>query len=108
MLYKFVPDIESMPEFQRANAALHHYTNYLDAENKKKIDSEIEKIPIFGELTGLRKNPIVSRKFDLYQIEIKSKTIAMFFKFFQREEAAIQKAAKKCLSRLLKKELINP
>lgn len=41
-------------------------------------------------------------------IEIKSKVIAMFFKFFQREEAVIQKTSKKCLSRLLKKEQNNP
>ena len=80
----------------------------MDAEAKKGIDGEIEKITIFGEKTGLIKNDVVSKKFDLYQIEIKSKTIAMFFKFFQREEAIIQKAAKKCLSRLLKKELNNP
>jgi len=50
-------------------------------------------------------NPNVLRKSDLYCIEIKSKIIAMFFKFFQREEHIIFKMAKKCLSRLLKKEV---
>lgn len=46
----------------------------------------------------------VQRRFDLYSIEIKSKIIAMFFKFFQREEHIIYKMAKKCLAALLRKE----
>jgi hypothetical protein len=41
---------------------------------------------------------------DYYTVEIKSKIIAMFFKLFQREEFVVFKAAKKCLSRLIKKE----
>ena len=47
----------------------------------------------------------MSKKLDLYAVEIKSKIIAVYFKFFQREEQNIYKAAKKCLSRILKKEV---
>jgi len=49
-------------------------------------------------------SPHCCRKLDYYAVEVKSRIIAMFFKFFQREEFVIYKAAKKCLSRLIKKE----
>lgn len=57
---------------------------------------------IFAQQEG---SPHINRKYDMYVIEIKSKIIAMFFKFFQREEHIIFKMAKKCLTRLLRKEV---
>ncbi len=38
-------------------------------------------------------------KVDFYAMEIKSKIIALYFKYFQREEANIYKTAKKCLTK---------
>jgi hypothetical protein len=49
-------------------------------------------------------SPHCINRLDYYAVEVKSRIIAMFFKFFQREEFVIFKAAKKCLSRLIKKE----
>eukprot|EP00347_Sterkiella_histriomuscorum_P010775 403374964 len=49
-------------------------------------------------------NSHLQRKIDLYAVEIKSRMIAVYFKFFQREEQNIYKQAKKCLKRLLRKE----
>ena len=61
-------------------------------------------MPIFNG-NNVQVNPMVKKRQDLYAIEIKSKVIAMFFKFFQREEHIVFKMAKKCLSRILKKEV---
>ena len=47
---------------------------------------------------------VLSRRIDLYAVEIKSKIIAIFFKFFQREEIIVFKTAKKCLKKILRKE----
>jgi len=42
--------------------------------------------------------------FDFYVVNTKAKIICLLFKFFQRDERRIQKEAKQCLKRLLKKE----
>lgn len=68
------------------------------------LEASLEEISVFK---SNQMNPFLQSKQDLYAVEIKSKVIAMFFKFFQREEQSILKTAKKCLTRLLRKE-VNP
>lgn len=48
------------------------------------------------------RNHLFSR-LDFYAVEIKSKIVCSFFKFFLRDELAIQKKAKQCLKRLIEK-----
>jgi hypothetical protein len=78
----------------------------MSVEQRKEFEKEMEKLPVIDNI-GRQQTNQLKKKVDLYQIEIKSKAIAMFFKFFQREEELIQRTSKKCLSRLLKKELHN-
>jgi hypothetical protein len=78
----------------------------LTPEISQRLENHMHSVSIFTGVSG-QVNPLVSRRQDLYSIEIKSKIIAIFFKFFQREEQIVYKMAKKCLSRILKKEM-NP
>jgi hypothetical protein len=44
---------------------------------------------------------VLASKLDYYAVEIKAKIIAIYFKFFQREEENILGTARACLERLL-------
>lgn len=55
----------------------------LTIDQNREIERRLQALQIYpGGEGGLQPSPHVQRRFDLYTIEIKSKIIAMFFKFF--------------------------